>query len=181
MVFHSDSDQNTDSQSYQQEFRPSADAFYTAASVAALNGSFYPETQANADVINADVGMTTSEHVSAATVTVNKGNSQATIKAAATYPHSSYRNSSNNPLALLQHPAMNPAMQSKPNDNQNHSSFTVPQQQQFNTLNSYPYRGHAQDSTPAIFQNVPLRRGKWTAVSNTALFFTDVAIVLSIS
>jgi len=181
LVFQSGSDLKTGSQSQsqsqsnQQDFQPSADALYTAASVAALNGSFHPVTHANADVINVDVGigMTTPENVSAATVTGGNmampsiGNSQATIQAATTYnPHASYCNSSNNPLALLQHQAMNPAMQSKPNHNQSHSSFALPQQLHFNSLHSYPYRGPAQDSTPAIFQNVPLRRGKWTAVSN---------------
>lgn len=54
---------------------------------------------------------------------------------------------------------------------QSFSTFGIPKSFQYNTMLSYPYayRQHLPDTTPPIFQNTPLRRGKWTIVSNTCL------------
>eukprot|EP00557_Chaetoceros_sp_GSL56_P013280 CAMPEP_0176476774 /NCGR_PEP_ID=MMETSP0200_2-20121128/241_1 /TAXON_ID=947934 /ORGANISM="Chaetoceros sp., Strain GSL56" /LENGTH=718 /DNA_ID=CAMNT_0017872485 /DNA_START=560 /DNA_END=2716 /DNA_ORIENTATION=- len=49
------------------------------------------------------------------------------------------------------------------------ASFLLPQGFEYNTSLSYPYayRRHLPDTTPSIFQNTPLRRGKWTVEEET--------------
>jgi hypothetical protein len=50
---------------------------------------------------------------------------------------------------------------------QSYSTFVIPPSFEYSTSLSYPYayRQHLPDTTPPIFQNTPLRRGKWTIVS----------------
>ena len=54
-----------------------------------------------------------------------------------------------------------------------YSSFALPQHLNYNSLSfhSYTYHRPPPDSTPQIFLNTPLRRGKWTNVSIICVYY----------
>jgi len=189
MAFESDPNTTkTNSSSYQmqlhQDLKPSAAAISIAAAVAALNESFQPSSLQTSVNINLNFAAVAAANALSANATDNRpisspstSNQQTTTQVANAFHQASYchsnsgsNNNNTNTLAHLQHPALHPAsMLAKPNGNQNHvhASFTLPQQMNFNSVQSYSYHRPKQKSAPTIFQKVPLRRGKWTAEEET--------------
>lgn len=180
MAFQTNPFTNTNSTTDQhQVLKPSAAAISTAAAVAALNCSFQPQTNNNinvnlveaAHILSANAaGTGTGIRPSSSSSNKQKMTQATTAYHQAPFCHSNTNDDNFTRAQMVQQHPVNIHSGARGKNNRDHTPFAGSQPMSFNSSHSYSYHKpvHVQDCTPAIFQKVPLRRGKWTAVSSSS-------------